>query len=164
MYARTGVGRTVDGVTRSRDHRRHAGLAVAVGLATSACTGGEGPAESFDAGTTAPTSAAAAGRLPPAEFAAVVADEDVVAINVHVPDGGSLPGTEAAIPYDRIADRIGELPADRNAPLAVYCLTGRMSAVAVQTLRELGYTDVTELSGGMEAWRADGRELLPPAG
>ena len=39
-----------------------------------------------------------------------------------------------------------------------------MSAVAVGTLRDLGYTDVVELRGGMDAWVADGRELLPPAG
>ena len=38
-----------------------------------------------------------------------------------------------------------------------------MSAEAVQTLRDLGYTDVVELRGGMEAWTADGRDLLIPA-
>ena len=39
-----------------------------------------------------------------------------------------------------------------------------MSAEAVATLQDLGYTEVTELRGGMDAWVADGRELLPPAG
>ena len=48
--------------------------------------------------------------------------------------------------------------------MAVYCKSGRMSADAVSTLRQLGYTDVVELRGGMDAWAAGGRELLPPAG
>ena len=155
-------GRTVDGVIARPSHHPRVGLVLAVALATGACTAGEGPADSSDAGTSA--AASAAEQLPPSGFATVVADEDVVTINVHVPDEGSLPGTDAAIPYDRLTDRVGELPADRGTPLAIYCLTGRMSAVAVQTLRELGYTDITELDGGMEAWRADGRELVPPTG
>ena len=45
-----------------------------------------------------------------------------------------------------------------------YCKSGRMSAEAAATLQELGYTDIVELSGGMDAWIADGRQLLPPAG
>ncbi len=47
--------------------------------------------------------------------------------------------------------------------IAVYCMSGNMSATAVQDLADLGYTDVVELDGGMMAWMADGRELLPPA-
>lgn len=135
------------------------GLLVATGLATAACAGtepaGGGPAPSF--------ASTAARQLGPAEFAATVEDEDVVTVNVHVPNEGSIAGTDAAIPYDEIAARPGELPPDPGTPLAVYCRTGAMSAQAVATLRELGYTDVVELRGGMEAWTADGRELLPPA-
>ena len=37
-------------------------------------------------------------------------------------------------------------------------------AEAVSTLQQLGYTDVVELRGGMDAWIAAGRELLLPAG
>lgn len=101
--------------------------------------------------------------MPPAEFASVLAD-DVLVINVHVPDEGSIAGTDTAIRYDEVRDRSAELPQDRDAPVAVYCKSGRMSAVAVGTLRDLGYTDVVELRGGMDAWVAEGRELLPPAG
>ena len=135
------------------------GILIAVGLATAACTAGGGPAGSSAAATSAPT----AEQVGPAEFAAAAADQEVVTVNVHVPDEGSIPGTDAAIPYDEVASRLGELPQDHSTPLAVYCRTGRMSAEAVTTLRELGYTDVVELRGGMEAWTADGRELLAPA-
>lgn len=141
-------------------------LAVLLGvvLATAACAGNGPTASPSSADTVSPTSTAAAGPVSPAEFADVIADEDVTVINVHVPDAGSIEGTDAAIPYDQIRSRSAELPQDLGAPLAVYCRSGRMSAEAVATLRDLGYTDVVELRGGMDAWVADGRELLPPAG
>ena len=94
----------------------------------------------------------------------MLADADTFVVNVHVPDQGAIAGTDAAIPYDEVRDRSAELPQDLDAPLAVYCKSGRMSAEAVRTLRDLGYTDVVELRGGMDAWAAAGRELLPPAG
>ena len=36
-----------------------------------------------------------------------------------------------------------------------------MSAIAGQELTAIGYTDVVELRGGMEAWQAAARPLLP---
>lgn len=134
------------------------GTLLAVGIATTACS-----AERVDGAAAAPTTAVRIEQVAPAEFAAVVAVEDVVTVNVHVPDEGSIPGTDAAIPFDQITAGVSELPKERSTQLAVYCRTGQMSAEAVQTLRDLGYTDVVELRGGMEAWTADGRELLTPA-
>ena len=100
--------------------------------------------------------------VSPEAFAGVVAEPGRVAINVHVPDEGSIPGTDLTIPFDQIAARKSELPA-LTTPLAVYCRSGRMSAIAIQTLSGLGYTDVVELEGGMIAWEEAGRPLLPPA-
>lgn len=101
-------------------------------------------------------------RVSPATFADVIATAETFVLNVHTPDEGSIPGTEANIPFDRLRMRADELPADRSAPIAVYCRSGSMSTQATVTLGDLGYTDVTELEGGMEAWRDDGRALLPP--
>lgn len=99
--------------------------------------------------------------LPPSAFAQAIARPGTVILNVHVPDEGSISGTDLSIPFDRLDARRGELPAP-STPLAVYCRSGSMSAVAVETLARLGYEDVVELAGGMEAWQADGRRLLPP--
>ncbi|WP_420121602.1 rhodanese-like domain-containing protein, partial [Nakamurella sp.] len=104
-------------------------------------------------------SAARVRRLDPAAVAAATAGR--VLINVHVPDEGSLPGTALDLPYDQVAARAGELPADRATPLAIYCMSGNMSEIAGRELLALGYTDVVELDGGMQAWRASGRMLLP---
>ena len=39
----------------------------------------------------------------------------------------------------------------------LYCASGGRSALAAQTLRELGYTGVAHLDGGLKAWIASGR-------
>lgn len=101
-------------------------------------------------------------RVAPPTFADVIAEPETFVLNVHTPEEGSIPGTEANIPFDRLRTRADELPADRSTRIAVYCRSGSMSTLATVTLSDLGYTDVTELEGGMEAWRDDGRTLLLP--
>lgn len=108
----------------------------------------------------AQTQARRASRLlSPARFASAVADGRTVTINVHVPREGSIAGTDLWIPYDRI-EQSRQLPASRSTRLAVYCRSGRMSAIAVRALARLGYRRVVELRGGMEAWVASGRRLV----
>ena len=118
-------------------------------------------------GTTAPSSDPAPSRaaqpqtglLAPDAFAAEVAKSATVTINVHTPPEGQLPNTDLSIPFDRLDAEARQLPA-RSAELAIYCRTGRMSAVARRTLARLGYGHVVELQGGMLAWRASGHPLL----
>lgn len=110
-----------------------------------------------------PTSAPASSRLlAPGEFAEAIADPARTTINVHVPFEGALPGTDLMIPFDQIERQDSELPSDRTTPLAVYCLSGRMSAEAAQTLENLGYTAIADLKGGMREWQASGRALAQP--
>ena len=42
-------------------------------------------------------------------------------------------------------------------------MSGNMSATAGRDLLDLGYSDVVELDGGMQAWQSSGRTLLPAA-
>ncbi len=100
--------------------------------------------------------------VAPAAFAKAVAQKGTVTINVHVPDEGSLAGTDLWIPFDRIAASRTRLPARKTTKLAVYCRSGSMSAIAVSELKRLGYRNIVELRGGMVAWKASGRRLLPP--
>lgn len=59
------------------------------------------------------------------------------------------------IPHGQIADRITALVSDKNAPITVYCASGRRAGIAKETLEGLGYTNVTN-AGGI----ADARRLL----
>lgn len=45
---------------------------------------------------------------------------------------------------------------DKNKPVFVYCLSGHRSARAGKNMRETGFKEVYELSGGMMKWRAAG--------
>ena len=85
-------------------------------------------------------------------------DGEAVVINVHVPDEGSIPGTDVTIPFDQLVDR-PQLAYPVTARIALYCRTGRMSNLAAQALVRAGYLNVVELEGGMDAWKRDGRPL-----
>lgn len=94
----------------------------------------------------------------PAEFEKAIADPKAVVINVHVPYEREIAGTDLFVPFDSMG--AAALPQDRSTELVIYCRTGRMSALAVTTLFSLGYKNVVELDGGMQAWLASGRELV----
>lgn len=97
-------------------------------------------------------------RVTVEEFEPLVTDDDAITVNVHVPEVGSIPGTELAIPFDEVIAS-GELPADLDRTLAIYCRSGAMSTAAATDLVALGYRDVVELGGGMNAWVESGRTL-----
>jgi len=48
---------------------------------------------------------------------------------------------------------------DKNKPVYVYCLAGGRSAAAADKMRKMGFTNVYELSGGTNAWRAANKPL-----
>lgn len=94
------------------------------------------------------------------QFADTIARGDTVVINVHVPDEGTIAGTNLVIPFATIVGD-ASMPTDRTARVALYCRTGRMSTIAAQSLLDAGYRNVVELDGGMDAWRAAGWGTLP---
>ena len=48
---------------------------------------------------------------------------------------------------------------DKNKPVYEYCLAGGRSAAAADKMRKAGYTNVYELNGGTNAWRAANKPL-----
>lgn len=99
-------------------------------------------------------------RQDPEAFAATLIEGDVFVVNVHVPNVGSIVGTDAAVPFDRLITG-PRLPVGHDAVVAVYCETGRMSELAADALTTAGYRRVVELAGGMAAWRESGRVVGP---
>lgn len=59
------------------------------------------------------------------------------------------------IPYDEIAGRIAVFVPDRDARIVLYCRSGRRSAIAEQTLRQLGYRQI-ENRGGLNDMQRGG--------
>jgi len=94
------------------------------------------------------------------ELAAMLVHKDFTFIDVKTPYVGEIAGTDLWIPYDQLASRVAELPADRGAKVLVYCRSGAESRVAAQTLLDLGYRNVWNLDGGMQAWQASGRQII----
>jgi phage shock protein E len=86
--------------------------------------------------------------------------KDFTLLNVKTPYGGEVAGTDLYIPYDQVRARAAELSADKSTRLVVYCRSGHESAIAAQTLLDLGYTNIDNLDGGMTAWTASGRQLV----
>jgi rhodanese-related sulfurtransferase len=54
------------------------------------------------------------------------------------------------IPLPELADRIGEL--DSKQAIVALCKMGSRSAKAVQLLRQAGFSNVLNLTGGIHAW------------
>lgn len=97
--------------------------------------------------------------LSPDDFEAFIeAQPDVPVVNTHIPYEGHIAGTDSFVAFDEIADWDG-LPEDLDAPIVLYCRSGNMSADASATLVGLGYTNVIDLEGGMNAWTAAGKAL-----
>lgn len=94
----------------------------------------------------------------PEEFETALTDQSATVINVHVPYESEIEGTDLFMPFDALDP--AQLPTDRAAKLLVYCRSGRMSGIASTTLVNLGYTNVIELDGGMQAWTSSGRSLV----
>ncbi len=96
--------------------------------------------------------------VSPAELNTMLASKDFTLVNVHIPFDGNIAGTDLSIPYDQVSQNLDKLP-DKAAKIVLYCRSGRMSAIAAETLTGLGYTNVWDVAGGMAAWEQAGNSI-----
>src|SRR5512143_3590462 len=78
----------------------------------------------------------------PAEYAAI-----------HAPNAKLIPLGEVGL-------RLKELEAYKNKPVVVMCRSGRRSAKAAALLQEAGFTQVSNVQGGIQAWEQAGLEVV----
>ncbi|MEE2664701.1 MAG: rhodanese-like domain-containing protein [Myxococcota bacterium] len=79
------------------------------------------------------------------------AGDDFFLLDVREPhevERATLGGTN--IPLAGVAAALDDIPKDRK--IVVHCKLGGRSAKAVTALRQLGYDDVWNVQGGIQAW------------
>lgn len=69
---------------------------------------------------------------------------------------GRIEGS-ANVPLSHLEERVDEIPRDRE--LVIYCAGGYRSAIAAAILQARGYTKLTDLAGGYNAWTAIGNPV-----
>ncbi len=78
-----------------------------------------------------------------------------ILVDVRSPDehqGGFIPGTDFNIDFRDIQNRHQELEAQLDSHVVVYCQSGHRSNIAAETLMSLGYKNVYNVEGSMNAW------------
>ncbi|MCH7492574.1 rhodanese-like domain-containing protein [Patescibacteria group bacterium] len=92
-------------------------------------------------------------NILPSELDSILdSSEDIFLVDVHIPEQTHIDGTDAFIPYNEIEGNVSNLPEDKDTPLVVYCRSGSMSRIASEKLLDLGYINVSNLEGGINAW------------
>ena len=72
-------------------------------------------------------------------------------------EAGRLPGA-LNIPRGVLEFRIGEVQefARKDVPIVLYCRTGGRAALATLALNQIGYTNVSSVTGGIMGWEQAG--------
>ncbi|HSG99944.1 MAG TPA: rhodanese-like domain-containing protein [candidate division Zixibacteria bacterium] len=92
-------------------------------------------------------------------YESLSADPDAIFVDVRTPQewqGQRAQGVTHFIEYDQIGGRHQELGASKSRTIYLICRSGRRSMIAAQTLRDLGYEHTVNVSGGTNAWVAEG--------
>lgn len=92
--------------------------------------------------------------LQASELKEMLDDKDFFLLDVHIPEQEHIPGTDAFIDYRKLAENQDQLPEDKDAKIVVYCRSGSMSRETVNDLAELGYSNLYDLEGGINAFNA----------
>ncbi|HEY2283188.1 MAG TPA: molybdopterin-synthase adenylyltransferase MoeB [Solirubrobacteraceae bacterium] len=75
---------------------------------------------------------------------------------------GHLPGAKH-VPRSYLETRIEGVVPDRDTQIVLYCQSGNRSAYGARTLTEdLGYTNVTSMTGGITLWKDRGYDVVVP--
>jgi thioredoxin 1 len=98
--------------------------------------------------------------LTPKEFQAQV-KPDVQLIDARTPGEYAQGHLANSVNLDWnggvLQERVSEL--DPKKPVLIYCASGRRSAAAAAFLKEKGFTNVTDLAGGIGAWQQAGMPI-----
>lgn len=100
------------------------------------------------------TSAAQLQTVGVSEFAYQIKTDNAVLLDIRTPqefaDGKIEGATNLDFYSPSFIEQLQQL--DRNAEYKIYCNSGNRSSSALEIMERLGFTNVTELGGGIQAW------------
>lgn len=104
-------------------------------------------------------------NLTPQQAQMEIATGNITVIDIREPDeikqNGKIAGSvnaprgmlefyaDASLPYHKPEF-------NKEKRIILYCTSSGRSALAVKTLKEMGYTQITHIEGGLNAWKAAG--------
>ncbi|WP_223277522.1 rhodanese-like domain-containing protein [Phaeocystidibacter luteus] len=100
-------------------------------------------------------------HVGPVEFEQLMADEPGLLIDVRTPGeyaGGHLEGSQL-IDYNGESFRSKIDALDKDQTVYVYCRSGGRSGRSANMMRDMGFTKVVDLSGGIMAWQDAGKSV-----
>ena len=98
-------------------------------------------------------------NVDPAAVEELYQRDDVIILDVredHEYDAGHIPGA-TLVPLGQIPNRLEEIPTDKTV-IAV-CRSGNRSGQATKFLRQQGFENVHNMTGGMNGWAQAGYEI-----
>lgn len=99
--------------------------------------------------------------LGPNEAVRVMNREGALVLDVREDSefsGGRISGARH-IPLGLLKQRLNEIEKHKESSVVVYCRSGTRSGTAAAQLCAAGFTDVTNLQGGIQAWESAGLPL-----
>ena len=112
-----------------------------------------------------PTAAARPGdrdfplNIKPEEARQFIESAHPVVIDIRTAEehaAGYIASTSLVMDYyaPDFKDQLSKL--DKNAKYLIYCRSGRRTGAALLTMKDLGFTDIHDIAGGITAWTAAG--------
>ena len=135
-------------------------LALTLGLIAAGCGGGTNGSSAAEAPGPTDQAHAQLTTVNANEAAAIHEDppDGLVVLDVRTAEEFAEGHLDGAVMVDfyapDFADQIARL--DGNTPYLLYCRSGNRSGETLVLMRQMGFTDVTEIDGGIAAWQQAG--------
>jgi rhodanese-related sulfurtransferase len=116
------------------------------------------------AGCSSSTAAPVETVAPAAAAEIITTESNEIVLDIRTPEEYNEGIIEGAINIDFYADDFAQQldTLDKDAHYVVYCNSGNRSGQANSTFEELGFTNVTEIEGGITNWYAEGLPVVLP--
>ncbi|MBA3986717.1 MAG: rhodanese-like domain-containing protein [Flavobacteriales bacterium] len=97
-------------------------------------------------------------NITPEQMLDALFEDDVQVLDVRTHEefyAGRIPGAQnICVSRDDFKEKVKEL--DKNKPVYLYCKAGGRSAKAAKLLKEMGFKEIYDMSGGIEIWKDKG--------